>query len=184
MGLRRFFVRRLAFFAVTLLFVTGTRTPSFAAEPDTSVPLSLVSMRRSSGDVVRHGDQVLIDWEVQGSAASNVIFYLRDRYGALHQVRWDGLDGASAYSGTAALVMNEAVMAAGDLVLVGFGAGNAYASTCYDVDGRAESYPQGLPAPVFASFDHKQISSHSSPHIPLQVWRRAQGNHNRVRLQQ
>ncbi|UKA53452.1 VCBS repeat-containing protein [Arthrobacter sp. FW305-BF8] len=144
-------------------------TSALESERDISVPPSLVSIHRSSPDVVRHGDQVRIDWEVTGSPATNVIFNVVDRYGASDQVRWDAASGTSAYSGTATLAVDETRLAAGDLVLRTFGAGNGYASSSYGVDGHADTWPYGISSPVAAEFDYQQITSHLSPLVPFQV---------------
>ncbi|MET3932825.1 hypothetical protein [Arthrobacter sp. OAP107] len=101
-----------------------------------------MSFHRTSPDVVRHGDDITIDWEVQDSPAKNVIFYLRDRLGSDLQVRWDAPNGTSAYSGTARFTVDETSLATGDLTLWGFGAGNGYASVSYRTDGTIYKSPR------------------------------------------
>ncbi|MET3932824.1 hypothetical protein [Arthrobacter sp. OAP107] len=112
MTLRSFVIRGLALATAMLLLVTGMAAPSLAVD-DLLVPPSLVSFHRTSPDVVRHGDDITIDWEVQDSPAKNVIFYLRDRLGSDLQVRWDAPNGTSAYSGTARFTVDETSLAPG-----------------------------------------------------------------------
>ncbi|MFJ5693906.1 hypothetical protein ACIP9X_08640, partial [Arthrobacter sp. NPDC093125] len=159
MTLRSFVIRGLAFVAATLLLVSGMAAPVLAADIDENIPPSLVTIHRSSPETVRHGDEIRIDWVVQGSPAGNVIFYLRDRLGNQVQARWDAPSGTSAFAGTATATIDVMRVAAGDLALSSFGAGNGYANSNYGSDGSVGKSPEGVQEPIQASFDYAQVSS-------------------------
>ncbi|MEV5074258.1 hypothetical protein, partial [Paenarthrobacter nitroguajacolicus] len=131
---------------------------------DLSVPPSLVSFERTSGDVVRHGEEITVDWSVQDVPITSIVFYYRDSLGRDQQVRWDG---PAAFSGTARYTVDEAVLAPGDLTLWGVGLGAPYGGPGYYSDGSISNYPEGMQPPKGALLDFAAAGLHLSPLVPF-----------------
>ncbi|HEV7951130.1 MAG TPA: hypothetical protein VGP24_15300, partial [Glaciihabitans sp.] len=136
------------------------------SRPDLSVPPSLVSFKRTSPDVVRHGDTISFDWQVKNVPVTHVMFYLRDRLGNLVYVRWDG---EKAFNGTASLTVDETKIASGDLTLWDVGLGTGTTGLSYIDDGTISKSPSGLQDPEPAILDFKAAGLHLSPTTPYQA---------------